>query len=58
MTLKFFRALGDLSGLPPSSADWIPSVAPAFSELLCAPPGLSQPHIRALGDFSVLSAIQ
>ena len=58
MTLKFFRALADLSGLPPS-ADWIPSsVAPAFSPLLSAPLGFSQPHICALGDFSMLLAIQ
>ena len=47
MTLKFFRALADLIKLPPSFADWIPSVAPAFSALLCAPLGFSRPHIRA-----------
>ena len=58
MTLKFFRALADCNGLPPSNADWIPSVAPASSALLCAPLGFSQPHIHALGDFSVLLEIQ
>ena len=42
-----------LSGLPPSSADWIPSVTPAFSALLCSPLGFSQPHIPALGDSGI-----
>ena len=28
---KSFRAIADFSGLPPSPAHWIPSVAPAFS---------------------------
>ena len=37
MTQNRFRALAYHSVLPPSSADWIPSVAPAFSEQLFGP---------------------
>ena len=40
--------------LLPVIADWIPSVAPAFSALLCAPPGVS-PHGH--NPLPVLSAI-
>ena len=51
---KIVSALSPPIVLPPNSADWILSVAPAFSALLCAPLGFSYPCTRALGGYSEL----
>ena len=43
------------SALPPSSADWIPSLAPAFSAWLFGPLAFFALVTGPLGDFSKLS---